>query len=278
MIPAQFRVIVTHRPKYACRACEEAVVQAPAPERLIKGGLPTEAMVASVLVAKYAWHLPLYRQAQMLPAQGLDIKRSMLAFWVGYAAAELEPLYLRLRELILTSGKIAVDETRRRCSIPAAAGSRRATSGPIARDDRPWGGTDPPAVAFTYAPGRGAVHALKLLDGYRGVVHATATQPTRRSPPRRREADHARVPLVASAAPVLRPRQGRQCADRPRSARKDRRALCDREDDPGNERGGAAPCRQEKSKPLVEALKPWFEQQLVRVYGKARSRRNSATA
>ena len=62
VIPAQFRVIVTHRPKYACRACEQAVVQAPAPERLIKGGLPTEAMVAYVLVAKYAWHLPLYRK------------------------------------------------------------------------------------------------------------------------------------------------------------------------------------------------------------------------
>jgi transposase len=82
VIPAQFRAIVTHRPKYACRACEQAVVQAPALERLIKGGLPTEAMVASVLVAKYAWHLPLYRQAQMLAAQGLDIKRSVLAFWV----------------------------------------------------------------------------------------------------------------------------------------------------------------------------------------------------
>ena len=63
--------------------------------------MPTEAMVASVLVAKYAWHLPLYRQSQMLAAQGLDIKRSVLAFWVGYAAAELAPLYLRLRELIL---------------------------------------------------------------------------------------------------------------------------------------------------------------------------------
>ena len=68
VVPAQFRVLVTHRPKYACRACEEAVVQAPAPERLIKGGLPTDAMVASVLVSKYAWHLPLYRQAQMLAA------------------------------------------------------------------------------------------------------------------------------------------------------------------------------------------------------------------
>jgi transposase len=86
-------------------------VQAPAPERLIKGGLPTEAMVAYVLVAKFAWHLPLYRQAQMLLAQGLDIKRAVLAFWVGYAAAELQPLYVRLRELILSAGKIAVDET-----------------------------------------------------------------------------------------------------------------------------------------------------------------------
>src|SRR5215204_7777283 len=111
VIPAQLRVIVTHRPKYACRACEQAVVQAPAPERLIKGGLPSEAMVASILVAKYAWHLPLYRQAQMLLAQGVDIKRAILAFWVGYAAAELKPLHLRLRELILASGKIAVDET-----------------------------------------------------------------------------------------------------------------------------------------------------------------------
>jgi transposase len=90
VIPAQFRVLVTHRPKYACRACEQAVVQAPAPERLIKGGLPTEAMVASVLVGKYAWHLPLYRQAQMLAAQGIDITRAVLAFWVGYAAVELK--------------------------------------------------------------------------------------------------------------------------------------------------------------------------------------------
>jgi transposase len=111
VIPAQFRVIVTHRPKYACRACEQAVVQAPAPERLIKSGLPTEAMVAYVLAAKYAWHLPLYRQAQMLLSQGIAIERATLAFWVGYAAAELKPLYLRLRELILGSLKIAVDET-----------------------------------------------------------------------------------------------------------------------------------------------------------------------
>ena len=132
--------------------------------------LPTEAMVASVLVSKYAWHLPLYRQAQMLAAQGLDIKRSVLAFWVGYAAAELRPVYDRLRELILTSGKIAVDETKAPVLDPGRGRVKEGYFWAVARDDRSWGGKDPPAVAFAYAPGRGAIHGLKLLDDYRGVV------------------------------------------------------------------------------------------------------------
>ena len=59
VMPAQYRVILTRRPKYACRACEGAILQAPAPEQLIQGGLPTEAMVAPILVGKYAWRLPL---------------------------------------------------------------------------------------------------------------------------------------------------------------------------------------------------------------------------
>jgi transposase len=86
VIPAQFRVIVTHRPKYACRVCEQGVVQAPAPERLIKGGLPTETMVAYVLVAKYAWHLPLYRQAQMLLAPLTRLYAPIQQFSLGSAA------------------------------------------------------------------------------------------------------------------------------------------------------------------------------------------------
>ncbi len=65
IIPAQFQVIVTVRPKYACRTCETGVVQALAPAHLIEGGLPTEALIAHVLVGKYADHLPLYRQAQI---------------------------------------------------------------------------------------------------------------------------------------------------------------------------------------------------------------------
>jgi transposase len=69
----QHEVIVTHRPKYACRDCEGAVVQAPAPERLIKNGIPTEGMVASVAGDKFARRKPLYRQAQILALRGLPL-------------------------------------------------------------------------------------------------------------------------------------------------------------------------------------------------------------
>ena len=86
------------------------------------------------------------------------------------SAAELKPLYLRLRELVLAAGKIAVDETVVPVLDPGRGRTKKGYFWAIARDDRAWGGTDPPAVAFSYAPGRGAVHALELLEDYRGVV------------------------------------------------------------------------------------------------------------
>lgn len=270
VIPAQFRVIVTHRPKYACRACEETVVQAPAPERLIKGGLPTEAMVAYVLVAKYAWHLPLYRQAQMLLAQGLDLKRAVLAFWVGYAAAELKPLYVRLRELILTSGKIAVDETVAPVLDPGRGRTKKGYFWAIARDDRPWGGTDPPAIAYSYAPGRGAVDALKLLDRYCGIVQCDGYVAYKTianaanddaitlafcwAHLRRGFFDIAKggsAPIASEALERIASLYAIEKTIRGKSA-SERRAA-----------------RQEQSKPLVLALKTWFEQQLTRVSGKS---------
>jgi transposase len=155
VVPAQHRVIVTRRPRFACRACAGSVVQAPA--RLIKGGLPTERLVAHVLAAKYAWHLPLYRQSQMLATQGLAIDRSRLAFCVGYAGAELAPVYERLKANLLASSKILVDETtapvldQERTFIVSDKRSLnrgRTKSGyfwAIARDDRPWHGPEPPA-------------------------------------------------------------------------------------------------------------------------------------
>lgn len=71
--------LVVSRPKSACRACENVVVQSAAPARLIEGGLPTEATVAQILVSKYADHLPLYRQAQIYARQGIELDRSTLA-------------------------------------------------------------------------------------------------------------------------------------------------------------------------------------------------------
>src|SRR5918997_1181323 len=91
IVPAQLRVKVIRRPRYGCRVCEEAVVQAPAPERPITGGEAAEALLAQVLVAKYADHLPLYRQAQIFARQGIELDRSTLSDWVGRACWWLEP-------------------------------------------------------------------------------------------------------------------------------------------------------------------------------------------
>src|SRR6202007_729588 len=143
--------------------------QAPAPERLIRAGLPTEALVAHVLVSKYAWHLPLYRQAQNPASQGVGIDRSVLAFWVGYAAAELMPLWRHMREILLGSPRLFVDETRAPVLDPGRDRPKSAYFWSIARDDSAWrGDTGPPAVVYTYAPGRGAEHAMTLLSGYGG--------------------------------------------------------------------------------------------------------------
>ena len=106
VIPARFRVIVTRRPKYACRSGSNGVVQAPAPARLIAGGMPTEATVAHVLGSRYADHLPLYRQAQTYSRQGIDLDRSTLAAWVGKAAYELKPVFTALIADLKRSSKL----------------------------------------------------------------------------------------------------------------------------------------------------------------------------
>jgi transposase len=170
VIPAQYRVIVTKRPKLACRACAGTVVQAPAPARLIEGGIPTEALVAHVLVARYADHLPLYRQTQMMARQGVILERSTLSFWMGYAAAEVAPVVARLREIMLTSTRIFADETVVPVLDPGRGRTKQGYFWAIACDDRPWGGSQPPAVVYRYAPGRGHSHADTLLGGYRGIL------------------------------------------------------------------------------------------------------------
>ncbi|MCF6195125.1 MAG: IS66 family transposase [Emcibacter sp.] len=184
IIPAQFRVIVTHRPKYACRSCEAGIIQAPAPARLIHAGLPTEALVAHVLVSKYADHLPLYRQAQIYSRQGIDLDRSTLANWVGKAAFELKPVFDCLLDDLKTSHKLFMDETRAPVLDPGRCKTKTGYFWTLARDDRPWydpghdpGSGDappeevpPPGVAYTYAPGRSGVFAENILDGFSGIL------------------------------------------------------------------------------------------------------------
>jgi len=170
VIPAQYRVLVTHRPKYACRACEGAIVQAPAPPRLIEGGLPTEATIAQILVSKYADHIPLYRQWQILARQGIEIDRSNLAIWVGRGAWMLKPLVMRMLEIMKRSPKLFCDETRAPVLDPGRGRTKTGFLWAIARDDRPWCSADPPGVVYLYAPGRGGEHAVRHLDGFRGIL------------------------------------------------------------------------------------------------------------
>ena len=134
IIPAQFRVIVTRRPKYACRSCTDGIIQAPAPARLIPGGMPTEATVAHVpplgrfgfvkspagqWVSKYADHLPLYRQAQIYSRQGVDLDRSTLAGWVGKAAYELRPVFDALMADLKQSTKLFMPSRQHALHAPA---------------------------------------------------------------------------------------------------------------------------------------------------------------
>src|SRR5690349_4231498 len=111
VVPAQLRVRVVRRPRYGCRACEGAVVQAPAPERPVTGGMATEALIAHVLVAKYGDFLPLYRQTQIFARQGVDLDRSTLCDWVGRACWWLEPLWRLLRRHVMSSTRIFADDS-----------------------------------------------------------------------------------------------------------------------------------------------------------------------
>ena len=266
VIPAQFRVIVTKRPKLACRACAGTVVQAPAQARLIEGGIPTEALVAHVLVARYADHLPLYRQAQIMARQGVDLDRSTLSFWTGYAAAELAPVVARLREILLQSTRLFADETVVPVLDPGRGRTKQGYFWAIARDDRPWGGDQPAAVVYSYAPGRGHIHANTLLGGYRGILQCDGYNAYKKfggakstDPPVTLAFcwSHVRrgfYDLAKSKAPIATEALTRIAALYEIEARIRGKSAAER-----------LAMRQAESKPLVTDLRTWFEAQLARL-------------
>ena len=173
-VPATLRVLRTIRPKYACRACQGAVVQAPARARLFDGGMATTALIANVVVWKFAWHVPLYRQVQVLAGQGVNLDRATLALWVKRVAWWLTPLYdLQLRE-IHSYPRIFCDETRAPVLEKGRKRVRIHQFWAHAVDDRPWNGPAPPAVAYIFAKSRGHREIKSQLANYQGVVQVDA--------------------------------------------------------------------------------------------------------
>jgi transposase len=269
IIPAQFRVIVTRRPKYACRSCESGIAQAPARAHLIPGGMPTEATLAHVIVSKYADHLPLYRQAQIYSRQGIDLDRSTLAAWIGRAAFELKPVYDALLGNLKRSSKLFMDETTAPVLNP---GRRKTKSGyfwALAHDDRPWGGDDPPSVAFTYAPGRSGQHADNILKNFSGILQVDGYAGHNRLLKRPAQDvtlaycwAHARRKLhdvaQSGAAPIAQ--EGLAQIQALYRIEKDLRGLS------SDQRHAA---RQDRSKPDINALETWLAQSRARVSAKS---------
>jgi transposase len=171
VVPMQLRVRRVVRPKFACRACTDGVVQAPAPERPLTGGLASTALVVHVAVQKFAWHLPLYRQAQMLAGQGVDLDRSTLARWIGAAAWWLAPLCDELRRYVRGHDRLYCDETPMPVLEPGRGKTRTGQLWALACDERPFGGSAPPAVIYHAASGRGTDDIRPVLAGWTGVLH-----------------------------------------------------------------------------------------------------------
>jgi len=182
VVPAVVRVLRTIRPRYGCRACSGAVVQSPAPARVMDGGMATTALIVSIAVWRFAWHMPLSRQVTMLKGQGVDLDRATLCKWMKRLAWWLTPLYQRQMAVMHTFPKLHCDETR----MPVRRKDKRTCHvGQFwthAADDRPWGGPAPPGVVFVYAAGRGHKEikaqlcdfsGLLQVDGYKGYNRLT---------------------------------------------------------------------------------------------------------
>ena len=277
LVAAELKVIETARLKKSCRCCER-IVQPAAPTRPLPRGTAGPGLLAHILVAKYDDHLPLYRQGEILARRGVDIPRSTLIDWCGQAVAVLRPLTERLKASVMSADRLHADGTPVRVldpALPEAAGKDRAVKeGRIwvyVRDDRPWGGRDPPGVAYYFSPDRKGEHPRGHLAGFAGVLQADAYggfaklyEAGADGVPRIREAAcwaHLRRDFhdlwKATGSPLAREaleRIGRlydierEIAGRPAERRRE--------------------VRQARSRPEAEAFRAWCQGQLARIPGK----------
>ncbi len=170
-VPGRYKVIRHVRPKFACERCE-TLIQAAAPVRPIARGLAGPALLAHVLVGKYADHLPLYRQSQIFARDGIDLDRSTLADWVGGASELFAPLIDALGRYVLGASKLHADDTPVPVLCPGRGTTRQGRLWTYVRDDRPAASRDPPAVWLQYSPDRRGERPRGHLASFAGILQA----------------------------------------------------------------------------------------------------------
>jgi transposase len=169
--PRRWKVIQHVRETMTCRDCE-SVTGTPAPSHPIARGRAGPHLLAQVLAGKYDRHLPLHRQSEVYAREGVPLEVSTLADWVGACAATLEPLIARIRAHVFAARRIHADDT----TVPILARGKTATGRlwVYVRDDRPFGGADPPAAVFFASRDRTGAHPEAHLAGFSGIMQADA--------------------------------------------------------------------------------------------------------
>ena len=170
-LPGRFKVIRHIRAKLSCRACD-IVVAAPSPDHAIARGRAGAGLLAHIVVSKYDDHLPLYRQAEIYARERVTLETSTLSGWVGATAAALAPLVDALAADVLACDTLHVDDTPVPVLGPGTGKTKTGRLWTYVRDERPFAGSRPPAALFFYSPDRKGEHPKAHLKGFRGVIHA----------------------------------------------------------------------------------------------------------
>jgi len=172
-VPGRFVVNRIIRPRVSCAACE-TIAQAPMLSRPIPKSYAGPGLLASIIVNKYADHLPLYRQSQIMAREGIDIDRSTLAGWVGRSAHLLERLSNKIRDHVMAAPALFADDTTIKLLAPGNGKTKTARLWIYSRDERAWSGTAPQAAWYQFSPDRKGKRTEAHLAGYTGFSMLTA--------------------------------------------------------------------------------------------------------
>lgn len=275
VVPPKFRVIVTRRPKYAFRG-SDGVVQALAPAHIIEGGLPTERLLAYIAVSKYADGLPLYRQEAIYLRDGVEISRSLMAQWMGHLGFELQMLADYILERVKEGERIFADETTLPTLAPGSGKTTKAWLWAYARDDRPYGGTSPPMVAYRFEDSRGADCVTRHLSGFTGILQVDGYSAyTNLAKTRAKTGSNETVQLAGCWAHLRRKFYDLHISGVSQAATDTVLAMTElwriEDEVRGKDADSRAARRQEKSSTTVASLFELWEKELGKVSGKSKT-------